>query len=75
MKSSNTFYYTVMTFIAGFSAIAAGVATLVFAALGEQRNCLLSMSLLVTLSALSLIYNHLSKPSSWSTGQTRMRTR
>jgi hypothetical protein len=71
MKSPHAFYYTAMTLIAGLCAIAAGATSLVFAALGERNNCLLALGLLVTLSLLSLIYHQLSKPKSWSTGQTR----
>lgn len=66
MKTPHAFYYTAMTFTAGLFAITAGGAALVFAALGEPRNCLLSLGLLVTLSGLSLCYRELSKPKNWS---------
>ena len=66
MKSRHTACYTAMTCLMGLTAIVAGGAALVFAGLGEPRNCLIAMGLLVTLSFLSLCYRELSKPSSWS---------
>ena len=71
MKSSHAFCYSFMTCIAGLFATAAGIAALIFAALGEQRNCLVSLGLMVLLALLSLCYSELSKPKSWSTGRTR----
>lgn len=69
MKSPHAFYYSAMTLVMSLLAIFAGGAALIFAALSEQRNCALSLGLLLTLSVLSLIYNELGKPKSWSTSQ------